>query len=260
MKAFQDSCSNDPIVKDGFLQKISPENIRPVYLPFLVYDLKVLADLSVETEDADGQSCNHNGHFDLDLNDLPELLHDLPVNVSPGKYERKDSWLDEWKLIQAQPFRRAWLCGIRDKYGTASPPEVLDVQKTPEFEVIRDRILHMCVRQVVKNEDFSQIMHQNIGIKLRSVRYILFPVWLLSVTVRGKTYLSAMNASNRSNIYLSVPRSRFKRVVIAIAFGAYGTGLFALASILLTAPVPPAPYSWIIIPIYFANFLKIGNF
>ena len=108
----------------------------------------------------------------------------------------------------------------------------------------------MCVRQVVKNEDFSQIMHQNIGIKLRSVRYILFPVWLLSVTVRGKTYLSAMNASNRSNIYLSVPRSRFKRVVIAIAFGAYDTGLFALASILLTAPVPPAPYSWIIIPIY----------
>ena len=49
LKAFQDSCGKDPIVKDGFLQKISPENVRPVYLPFLVYDLKVLADLSVET-------------------------------------------------------------------------------------------------------------------------------------------------------------------------------------------------------------------
>jgi hypothetical protein len=94
-----------------------------------------------------------------------------------------------------------------------------------------------------------KILFRKIGITPGNIRYVLFPAWLLSVSYRGKTYLSVMNASNGKTT-ISVPRSRFKDIVITLGFGGYGAGLFALASIPVTMPVPPALYSWIIIPIY----------
>ena len=252
LKAFRESCGEDPTVKDGFRLDILPESVRPVYLPFLVYDLKGTAEISVIFKDSDGVRFDRSKNFDLDLTAFPELLHDIPVKDFSKKNPIDDSWYDEWALIDDRPFSSVWFCGLRDKYGTVSPPEILDPGKTPDFRGVKDRILNMCVRSLVKEEKLCGIPNWSISLTPGSIRYVLYPAWLLPVTYRGKTYFSVMNASNRSNITLSVPRSWFKRVVIALAFGAYGTGLFTLASIPVTMPVPPAPapYSWIIIPIY----------
>ena len=244
LKIFREFCDYAPTVKDGFRRDIPPESIRPAYLPFLVYDLKASVDLAVKVRDPD-KTRIRDGHYDLDLTALPELLHDLPVKISPGKYERQDSWQDEWKLIDAEPFRRAWFCGLRDKYGESSPPEVLDACKSPDFQSIKDRILNRCVRRMAGDNKPRRILSYSISVTPGSVRYVLFPVWLLTVTFQGKTYLSVMNASNRSNVLLSVPRSWFRRIVIPLGFASYGAGLFALAHIPLIAPEPPASYAWL---------------
>ena len=79
LKAFRESCGEDPTVKDGFRLDILPESVRPVYLPFLVYDLKGTAEISVIFKDSDGVRFDRSKNFDLDLTAFPELLHDIPV-------------------------------------------------------------------------------------------------------------------------------------------------------------------------------------
>ena len=226
LKALRDSCGDDPIVKDGFLEKISPESVRPVYLPFLIYDLKAVADLSVKIWNS-GESYVKDRGFDLDLTAFPELLHDLPVQDSSQKNPLAGCWYDKWKLADVQPLRKAWFGELRDKYGAVSPPEVLDPRTAPDFEVIKARILQKCVRQMAGSKR-HKILFRKIGITPGSIRYVLCPAWLLSVTLEGKTYLSVMNASNRSDIILSVPRSLLRRIVTALAFASTAPGFLRL--------------------------------
>ncbi len=247
LKAFRESCADDPAMEDGFLQKITPESVRPVYLPCLIYDLKAAADITTGTGDTKGKN-KLSWHFDLDLDNRPELLHDIPFQDASGKEPRGMSLLDFWKLDRAQPFRRAWFCGIRDKYGTAAPPDVLDPRKTPDFNSIKDRILNMSIRRLAQNpKKPPRILSQNIAIASGSIRYVLCPAWLLSVAYRGKTYLSVMNASN-GNTAIPVPRSLLKRLVTASGLASFWTGIFALAHIPVTAPDPAARHDFLTSP------------
>ena len=244
LKAFRESCADDPTIRDGFQRNIPPESVRPVYLPFLIHNLSASLDITAIIRKPDGTRTS-KGHLDVDGTDFPELLHDLPAKNSSGREPRGISLLDSWESDRAQPYWRAWFCGIRDRYGAASPPEVLDARKSPDFKSIKERILNMGIRRLRGDlGTFKRLLSYDLSITPGSVRYVLCPAWLLPVAFHGKTYLSVMNASTGKTA-ISVPRSAFKGAAAALGFASFSAGLFALANIPITAPEPPASYAWL---------------
>uniref|UniRef100_UPI0038667568 hypothetical protein n=1 Tax=Succinimonas sp. TaxID=1936151 RepID=UPI0038667568 len=109
-----------------------------------------------------------------------------------------------------------------------------------DYEGIKKRIRDLCLRLLTSRKD-AKITSQYLDITPRSIRYVLFPVWLFPVSYQGRTYLSVMNASS-GKAAITAPRSRLKSAAIALGFSSFGAGLMSFAFLLLTVPLLPEQY------------------
>ena len=236
-RAYRKFCENHPAIPDDFVRKIPPESIRPVYLPVFLYEALAAGDISIEERNEDGDLVlgTRAGHFNLRLKGLPEPLSDLPPDSLAGGDLPETLCLEPWKISRARPCRRAWFCGIRDSFRPTPPAEILEPEKSPDYESIKTRILYLCLRLLTPDERIT-ITSQYLDITPRSVRYVLCPLWLFSLSYHGETYLSVMNASTGKTT-MSAPRSPLKFSALALGFSSVIIGLFSLVHLPLAVPL-----------------------
>ncbi|WP_406043563.1 hypothetical protein [Succinimonas sp.] len=237
MQALRNHSETHPALPQDFLRSISPESIRPAYLPVLVYELLIAGDLSKEKRNNKNKIIGcHAGHFSLNLKGFSEPLNDLPLRDPGGKNKPGSLCLETWDITRARPGRAAWFCGIRDKLGHTAPAEILEARRSPNYEDIKKRIRDLCLWLLMRQK-YVRGVSGSLAITPRSLRYVLCPVWLLPVSYHGRTYLSVMNAST-GKATISAPRSLLKNVAVSFGFSAFNAGLLALVH----TPVVLAPF------------------
>ncbi len=226
---FREYCVKNPFIPDDFSKSILPADIRPAYLPFFIYDAEAEGELKLR-EIGDKYHISHkiSGDFSLKLKGLPEALAAMPLRDPSGQDRVWNLCLEPWDLAQARSFSSSWLCGLRDKIGDTPGAEILKAKKTPDYKDIKQRILKLCVRLLTRRS-YRNLDSKGLVMTPRSIRYALFPVWLIPVRYHDKTYLSAMNASTGKTA-LYVPESLFKRLTAALSFAVFNAG-FAMIGV-----------------------------
>lgn len=253
LKAFREYCDTHPSLPDDLRRSLPPESIRPAYLPVIVYEALAAGDLSAEVRSKRTILGCRAGHFSLNLKGFPEPLSDLPLKDPCGRDEPGSLCLEPWEISRARPCRAAWFCGLRDKFGHTAPAEILKPQKSPNYEGIKKRIQDLCLRLIAGDKHVS-IASRNLTVTPRNVRYVLFPVWLLSISYHGKTYLSVMNASTGKTT-VSAPRSLLKNALVAIGFSSFSSGLFALVQIPHIVPLASKQHASLTMILFIALYL-----
>ena len=235
-KVFQDHCDKHPSTPDDLLGNISPENIRPAYIPVLMYELLAEGDFSWEIRNDSKKIVGYRvGDFSLNLKGFPEPLSDLPLKDPGGSDEPGSLCLETWDISRARPRRAAWFCGLRDKFGRTAPAEILRPRKSPDYEGIKKRVQDLCAWLLTESKSAKGVSG-SLDITPESIRYVLCPVWLLPVSYHGRTYLSVMNAST-GKATISLPRNQLKNTAIALGLSSFGTGLFAVIHLPFVMPL-----------------------
>ena len=200
------------------------DEIKGVYVPFWLFDASADAMISYQatkqrTWSDSSYDYTETQYFMLDGS--TKMEDELMESIEPFDFD------------EAVPFQTAYLAGyMADKYDV-SAEESIERANTRIKKSTEDHF-----RSTVKGYDDVSVGQSSVQLHGGSIKYVLYPVWLLNTTWNGKQYRFAMNGQNGKFVGdLPVDQGAARRWMIlttaAVAAGAYGISwLLWLAGIL----------------------------
>ena len=142
----------------------------------------------------------------------------IPADGSKKMEDSLMEAIEPFDFSQAVPFQTAYLAGyVADRY---------DVTREECIERARERVKHSAedaMRQTVAG--YSSVIPNKsyVGVDRVHSNYVLYPVWLLNTTWKGKRFTFAMNGQNGKMVGdLPADNGAFWRFVL---LGGAGAGL-----------------------------------
>lgn len=168
------------------------DEIKGVYVPFWLFDTEAQADIrykgtKIRTWRDKKYRYTQTSYFALARSG--EIgFEKIPVDGSSKIANDMTESLEPYRFQDAVDFQTAYLAGyLADKYDTTAEESIERANERVK------RSTEEAFRDTVKG--YTAVIPEYTGIHLEGgrTRYALLPVWLLSTTWRGKTYLFAMN-------------------------------------------------------------------
>ena len=213
------------------------DEIKGVYVPFWLFDASADATISYQATKQRTWSDSSYDYTETQyfmLNRCGSIgFERVPVDGSTKMEDELMESIEPFDFHEAVPFQTAYLAGyMADKYDV-SAEESIERANTRIKKSTEDHF-----RSTVKGYDDVSVGQSSVQLHGGSIKYVLYPVWLLNTTWNGKQYRFAMNGQNGKFVGdLPVDQGAAKRWMIfttaAVAAGAYGISwLLWLAGIL----------------------------
>lgn len=213
------------------------DEIKGVYVPFWLFDASADATISYQATKQRTWSDSSYDYTETQyfmLNRCGSIgFERVPVDGSTKMEDELMESIEPFDFHEAVPFQTAYLAGyMADKYDV-SAEESIERANTRIKKSTEDHF-----RSTVKGYDDVSVGQSSVQLHGGSIKYVLYPVWLLNTTWNGKQYRFAMNGQNGKFVGdLPVDQGAARRWMIlttaAVAAGAYGISwLLWLAGIL----------------------------
>ena len=213
------------------------DEIKGVYVPFWLFDASADAMISYQATKQRTWSDSSYDYTETQyfmLNRCGSIgFERVPVDGSTKMEDELMESIEPFDFDEAVPFQTAYLAGyMADKYDV-SAEESIERANTRIKKSTEDHF-----RSTVKGYDDVSVGQSSVQLHGGSIKYVLYPVWLLNTTWNGKQYRFAMNGQNGKFVGdLPVDKKAANRWMIlstaAIAAAAYGISwLLWLARIL----------------------------
>ena len=168
------------------------DEIKGVYVPFWLYD----CDTS-STVNYNGQKVRHWSDSEYNYTETSYFLlkragdmsfEHIPVDGSKKMADDLMESLEPYNFKEAVDFQTAYLAGyVADKYDVSSD-ESRNRANTRVKRSVEDKL-----RETTRGYICVTVQSSNINLKENSVKYALYPVWIMNTTWRDQKFTFAMN-------------------------------------------------------------------
>lgn len=191
-QAFEKHLLGKTLIPKSFKDKRKIDEIKGVYVPFWLFDTELDAHIDykatiVETWSDDEYDYTRTKYFAVERGG--SLAFDrIPVDGSSKMPNDLMESLEPFDFKDAVPFKTAYLAGyMTDRYDVDVEHSIKDINRRVK------RSAEEMFRTTVKGYHSVSPTGSSIRLKNNSVKYALYPVWLLNITWEGKKYTFAMN-------------------------------------------------------------------
>ena len=198
------------------------DEIRGIYVPFWLFGADADADMTYRATRVSGWSNSNytytkTDHYFLTRAGKVAFEH-IPVDGSSKMEDDLMESIEPFNFDEVADFQTAYLAGyLADKY---------DVSAKESIERANKRVKKSAEDAFSpKGEGYATVIPQKSSIKIEngSVKYALYPVWILNTTWNGKKYTFAMNGQTGKFVG-NLPMDKKKYFAwlgsLAAAFGA----------------------------------------
>ncbi len=168
------------------------KEIKGVYVPFWIYDCNVDAAFSYDATKSHTWSDSRYIYTKTD-HYMVERRANIPFNNIPadGSSKADDAYMEAiepYDYNELIPFDKAYLSGfLADKY------DIDSAEMKPRIEARTGQSADRYLRGTVVGYDTVTEKHRSLRHNNTTVKYGLFPVWMLNTAYRGTMYHFAMN-------------------------------------------------------------------
>ena len=174
-----------------FKQQNHIDEIKGVYVPFWVFDLKAKADFSYHAEKtrvwvSNDMEYTEHENFEVKRAGTVEF-EKVPADGSKKMDDTLMESVEPYDFKEAVPFRMAYMAGyLADRY---------DVPKEECIGRAKKRIRRSTEREFRNTvKGYHVIDQEKANMEIQDqAKYALYPVWILNTTWKGKKYIFAMN-------------------------------------------------------------------
>lgn len=227
---FSDYLKGKRLLPKVFKSEAKINDIKGVYVPFWLFDTSVDADIRYRAtrvrvwSDSD-YNYTETSYFAITRQGTVSFAH-VPVDGSTKAADDLTESLEPFDFSEAVDFNTAYLAGyLADKY---------DVDADTGKLRANDRIKHSTedvFRSTVHGYNTVVPEHSSLRYFDNSVKYAMYPVWLMTAEWKGKSFTFAMNGQTGKFVgNLPTDRAAFWRWfgVIAAISSAMAFGLIYL--------------------------------
>ena len=175
-----------------FKQQNHIDEIKGVYVPFWVFDLKAKADFSYHAEKTRvwvSNDIEYTEHENFEVKRAGTVeFEKVPADGSKKMDDTLMESVEPYDFKEAVPCRMAYMAGyLADRYDADSE------ESAPRANERVKKSVERAFEETVTG--YTTVAAENSSVQLHggSVRYALLPVWILNTTWEGKKYLFAMN-------------------------------------------------------------------
>lgn len=176
----------------SFASTNSIQEITGVYVPFWLFDGSASADVEYEatktrSERHGDDEIIYTEHYEVSRSGRAEFT-EVPVDASSKMPSGHMDSIEPYDYSDLRDFSTAYLPGfLADKYDVAIEASA------PRADVRFENTILSDLAETVTGYDSVNVRDKNVRIKRGTVKYALFPVWMLSTQWNGQTYTFAMN-------------------------------------------------------------------
>ncbi len=194
------------------------KEIKGVYVPFWLYDCEIDADMVYDATKVRRWSDSKANYTETSYYRVVRsgnmLFEKIPVD---GLLKMDDSYMDSiepFNYSEMIPFNPAYLSGfIADRY------DVDIEQSTPRATERIETTAADVIKSTVRGYSTVNLNSKKVGIINGSVKYALFPVWLLNTKYNDKIYTFAINGQT-GKLTGSLPVDKKKRTGLFLGIAA----------------------------------------
>ncbi len=191
-EAYMQHVTSKHFIPKDFSTEAKANAIEGIYVPFWLYSSKSEGYMNFEGEQitkrrmGNTEIITHN-YFDVDRHCTMEFF-DIPADGSKAMPDDLMDSIEPFNAKEALPFQTAYLSGFAaDKF---------DVDSNEDYSRIEKRMtasVENAITGTVVGYDRVRITNEDITFYDKSVKYAIFPVWILKNTWNGQDYIFAMN-------------------------------------------------------------------
>ena len=212
-EAYYSHLKGKPFLPHIFKDQNHIDEIKGVYVPFWLYDLKTEADI---TYDAERTRIWRTGNKEFTEHSQYRVERRGNMNFSnipeDGSEKMDDALMESvepYDFSEAVSFKTAYLAGyMADRY---------DVAADHRMKRAVERAKTACedsFMSTVNGYTFVRTAGSNINVKNSSYKYALYPVWILNTTWKNNKYVFAMNGQTGKMVgNLPVDKSLFWKYI-----------------------------------------------
>ena len=190
--ALETLCKKKPLLPKDFSNQQHIESVTGIYVPFWLFDcdMNVRMDAMaqrVHTWSDSRYRYTKTDHYRLEREGI------LQVEAVPadGLQRMSDDMMDA-----LEPFDYSTMTDFQFSYLAGYFAERYDVDKEASWPRVQTRInqaARSLTEQTMSGYVSRQVSNFSTQVLEKSTRYAMLPVWLLTTSYKGKTYLLAMN-------------------------------------------------------------------
>ena len=192
IEALSRHLSGKKLLPKTFKSKNHLDEIRGIYVPFWVFDTGAKASIRYKATRVRAWSDSkyhytETSHYSVGRSGSVSFEH-IPVDGSTKFDDAMMESLEPFDFSQAVDFQTAYLSGFfADKYDVSSS------DSTPRINERVKKSTEEAFASTVSGYNSVIPVHSNINLENNSIKYALYPVWILNTTWNGQKYTFAMN-------------------------------------------------------------------
>ena len=196
------------------------DEVKGVYVPFWLFDTEADADVHykasrIRTWSDSEYDYTETSYFSVIRSGQLAFEH-IPVDGSSKLDDQLMESIEPFDFSEAVDFQTAYLAGyLADKYDVGAEESITHANnrvKQSTEEAFEDTVT-----------GFSAVTPESSNIRLinGSTKYVLYPVWLLNTTWRGKKFVFAMNGQTGKFVGdLPLDKQAYRRWLIGLGVAA----------------------------------------
>ena len=230
-EALKKHFSDKKFVPKGFLTDNKLDEIKGVYVPHWLFSCDAVVDTAYKGEKIRHWSDSRNNYTQVSGFDIYRSgvigFDNVPVDGSTKMPDDLMESIEPFNFSDAVPFNTAYLAGyLADKY---------DVDSDNSIKRANERIRQSAIesfQQTVQGYTNVSPIGANMSVENGSCKYALYPVWILNVKWKDKTYTYAMNGQTGKFVG-DIPTETKKASLIGIIGGALaGAIIYGIATLI----------------------------
>ena len=225
-----------PLLPSSFAKDNVIEEIKPLYVPFWLFDADVDGKVRFKGETTRTWSDAYYDYKETKYYSIfrgGQIAFDhVPVDGSKKMEDQLMESIEPYDFSEAKEFNAAYLAGIAaDRY---------DVDKDITFNRATERFRDGTVqafRGDINGYENVKVEESNLQFSNTNALYALYPVWILNTKWKDKSFRFAINGQTgktAGNLPISAGKSAMFWFIFFLIFAGIGLGLgFALSEILI---------------------------
>ena len=220
--------SGKPLLPKVFKDQNHIDEIKAVYVPFWLYNADISGDVTFDGTRirtwSDGKyAYTETSHFAIEREGSLSFER-VPADGSSKIADDLMESIEPFDFSQAVPFQTAYLSGyLADKYDV--PAE----QNSPHIQQRMEESFSNALKGTVTNFSGMTEIDKHVFFNNASVKYALYPVYILNTTWNGKKFVFAMNGQT-GRFVGDLPIDKGKASAYTVALTA---GLSAAAALVI---------------------------
>lgn len=223
IKAFQIWCRKGLITPKEFMVADRIQEIKPVYIPFWIYDIKGLGTLQYHAKKINSYT---RGNYNITeikhyrcYRSIDAYIKDIPCDASEKMDDKLMDLLEPFHLDELKPFNIGYLSGnLTEKY------DFSEEELTDRIFQRANKFFEQYAGTSMRNYSSYTVSNNQLKLSKKTAHYILLPVWTISYDFKGKKYTFVMNGQT-GKVVGKPPISKPK-----VFLG--GVGIFTILSIM----------------------------